>query len=91
MALAIRFRCVVALAGSFPVLAGVDLDVEAGEVVLLRGANGAGKTSLLRACAGLLPVSAGSAEVLGSDLFGDPRPCAGASVCSVTPPRSTTT
>src|SRR5579875_1356181 len=69
----IRFRSAVALAGNFPVLAGVDLDVAAGDVVLVRGANGAGKTSLLRACAGLLRVVAGEAEVLGHDLVRDQR------------------
>lgn len=70
---AIRFRSAVALVGRFPVLAGVDFDVARGEIVLLQGANGAGKTSLLRACAGLLPVVGGSAEVLGADLIADPR------------------
>jgi heme ABC exporter ATP-binding subunit CcmA len=34
----------------------------------LQGANGAGKTSLLRACAGLLPIVDGDAVVLGHDL-----------------------
>lgn len=71
--LAVHFRSAVALAGNYPVLAGVDLDVEAGDVVLLQGANGAGKTSILRACAGLLAVSAGTAEVLGTDVVADPR------------------
>lgn len=70
---AVRLRSAVALVGRFPVLAGVDLDVARGEVVLLRGANGAGKTSLLRACAGLLPVTSGTAEVLGHDLVADRR------------------
>ena len=69
----IRFRSAVALAGRFPVLAGVDLDVTRGDVVLLRGANGAGKTSLLRACAGLLRVVGGEASVLGHDLVRDQR------------------
>jgi heme ABC exporter ATP-binding subunit CcmA len=73
MAAAIRFRSAIALLGVFPVLAGVDLDVARGEVVLLEGANGAGKTSLLRACAGLLAVSSGQAEVLGYDLRRDRR------------------
>jgi heme ABC exporter ATP-binding subunit CcmA len=73
MAAAIRLRSAVALLGRFPALAGVDLDVEPGEVVLLQGANGAGKTSLLRACAGLLPVASGEAEVLGCDLRRDRR------------------
>jgi heme ABC exporter ATP-binding subunit CcmA len=73
MALAIRFRSAVALLGGFPVLAGVDLDVGEGDVVCLQGANGTGKSSLLRACAGLLPVVAGKAEVLGHDLLTDRR------------------
>ncbi len=65
----VRLREVVALLGRFPALAGVDLDVEAGEVVLLKGPNGAGKTSLLRLCAGLLTPTSGEATVLGHDLF----------------------
>lgn len=58
----------VAVLGSFPVLAGATLQVERGEVVLLRGPNGAGKTSLLRLCAGLLPLARGSGRVFGLDL-----------------------
>lgn len=73
MAPAVRFRSAVALLGRFPALAGVDLDVGAGEVVLLQGANGAGKTTLLRACAGLVQVVSGEAEVLGHDLRRDRR------------------
>jgi heme ABC exporter ATP-binding subunit CcmA len=69
----IRFRSAVALIGRFPVLSGVDLDVVRGEVVLLQGANGAGKTSLLKACAGLLRIAAGEATVLGEDLVANPR------------------
>ena len=64
----VRLRAAVALVGRFPVLAGADLTVERGEILLLRGANGAGKTSLLRACCGLLPVVSGEASVLGHDL-----------------------
>src|SRR5437879_26288 len=70
---AVRFRAAVSLLGRFPALAGVDLDVAAGEVVLIQGPNGAGKTTLLRACAGLVPVVDGEAEVLGYDLRRDRR------------------
>ena len=73
MPLAVRFRSAVSLLGRFPALAGVDLDVAAGEVVLLKGPNGAGKTTLLRACAGLVGITAGEAEVLGCDLTRDRR------------------
>ncbi|HXZ62962.1 MAG TPA: heme ABC exporter ATP-binding protein CcmA [Acidimicrobiales bacterium] len=71
MAPVVLFRSAVALAGRFPALAGVDLSVNQGEVVVVVGANGAGKTSLLRACAGLLPVTSGEATVLGVDLTED--------------------
>ena len=73
MAPVVSFRAAVAVLGRFPALAGVDLDVEQGEIVLVQGPNGAGKTSLLRACAGLLAVASGEAEVLGHDLRRDRR------------------
>jgi heme ABC exporter ATP-binding subunit CcmA len=69
----ICFRSAVAMVGRFPVLAGLDLDVARGETVLLQGANGAGKTSVLRACAGLLRIVGGEARVLGEDLVANPR------------------
>lgn len=71
MALAAHLSSAVALAGRFPVLAGVDLDVAEGDVVAVQGPNGAGKTSLLRMCCGLLAVTSGTAEVLGHDLLRD--------------------
>jgi heme ABC exporter ATP-binding subunit CcmA len=64
----VHLRGAVTLLGRFPALAGIDLDVAAGEIVLLRGPNGAGKTTLLRCCAGLLPVVRGEGRVLGHDL-----------------------
>lgn len=48
-------------------MSGIDLDVGSGEVVALLGANGAGKTSTLRAVSGLLRPAAGSV------LLGDRR------------------
>lgn len=69
----VHFRGAVCLLGRFPALAGVDLDVGAGEIVLLQGPNGAGKTTVLRASAGLVPVTEGAASVLGVDLRTDPR------------------
>ena len=71
MPFVVRLRSAVSLLGRFPALAGVDLDVAAGEIVLVQGANGAGKTTLLRACAGLATISSGEATVLGHDLRKD--------------------
>jgi heme ABC exporter ATP-binding subunit CcmA len=73
MVVSVRLRSAVALAGHYPLLAGVDLDVRAGEVVVVRGPNGAGKSSLLRVMAGLLPMAAGEASVLGLDPTTDAR------------------
>ena len=58
----------VAVLGQFPALAGATLEVQPGEIVLLRGPNGAGKTTLLRLCAGLVPLARGEATVAGCDL-----------------------
>lgn len=64
-------RSAVCLLDRFPALAGADLDVDEGEIVLLSGPNGAGKSTLLRLLAGLLPLRSGSATVLGHDLTVD--------------------
>jgi branched-chain amino acid transport system ATP-binding protein len=55
--------------GSIEALSGVSLRVEAGETVALVGANGAGKSSLLRAIMGLTP-SVGEVDFGGVDLVG---------------------
>ena len=68
---AVRLEGAVVLLGRFPALAGADLAVDSGEVVLVRGPNGAGKSTMLHLCAGLLPLSEGRGEVLGSDLGSD--------------------
>jgi len=51
-----------------PVVRGLDLHVDAGEVVALLGPNGAGKTTTLLTCSGLVPPLAGRVEVLGLDV-----------------------
>ena len=73
MSSVISLRNVVVTLNGFPALSGLDLDVSPGELLVVRGPNGAGKTTLLRTCGGLLPVSSGSAEVLGHDLSDDRR------------------
>ena len=52
-------------------LDGLNLVAEPGQVMAVLGPNGAGKTTLLRLLAGLLPLSAGTAIVLGHDLAAD--------------------
>jgi branched-chain amino acid transport system ATP-binding protein len=54
--------------GRIRALHGVDLQVDEGEVVALIGANGAGKTTIMRAVSGLQPVSTGSVLFEGQDI-----------------------
>jgi branched-chain amino acid transport system ATP-binding protein len=54
--------------GSMQVLWGVDLDVRAGETVLLLGANGAGKTTFLKSLVGLVAVRHGSIRLGEADI-----------------------
>ncbi|HXR60632.1 MAG TPA: ABC transporter ATP-binding protein [Solirubrobacterales bacterium] len=51
--------------GSQQALAGVDLEVEAGQLVGLLGPNGAGKSTLTKIACGLVRPSAGRVEVVG--------------------------
>jgi ABC-2 type transport system ATP-binding protein len=52
---------------------GLDLQVEAGEVVALLGPNGAGKSTTLRMLTTLLPPTSGTAEVAGFDVITQQR------------------
>lgn len=56
--------------GGKQVLHGVDLRIEPGKVTTLLGANGAGKSSLVLAVAGVLGATAGSIEADGNRLTG---------------------
>jgi ABC-2 type transport system ATP-binding protein len=53
-------------------VAGIDLEVYAGEIFGFLGPNGAGKTTTLRMLATLLPPSSGEATVVGKDLRRQP-------------------
>jgi zinc/manganese transport system ATP-binding protein len=50
-----------------PAVTGVTVDVEPGQAVALIGPNGAGKSTILRGILGLVPVTAGTLRVLGTD------------------------
>ncbi len=56
------------MVGGFPLLSGVDLVLSTSSLTVLVGANGAGKTSLLRLLAGLVALTSGEGTVLGLDL-----------------------
>jgi branched-chain amino acid transport system ATP-binding protein len=53
----------------FVILRGISLEVPAGGLIGLVGRNGAGKTTTLKSIMGILPVSAGSIRLNGSDLL----------------------
>ena len=56
--------------GDAQALSGVSLEVPEGEIVAIVGANGAGKTSLIRAIAGMLKPAAGRVTYKGADITG---------------------
>jgi len=58
--------------GGINAVKGVSLTVQAGEMVALIGANGAGKTSTLKAICGVLSPSAGKVLYGGEDVTGTP-------------------
>ena len=51
-----------------PVLWGVDLRAPAGKLIGILGPTGAGKSTLIKACMGLLPASAGWVKVFGKPI-----------------------
>ncbi len=54
--------------GGIRAVKGIDLAVEQGELVCLIGANGAGKSSTLRAISGIVPTALGAVRYAGQDL-----------------------
>ena len=58
--------------GGIRAVRGLDLRVGKGELVCLIGANGAGKSTTLRAITGLVPAAAGQIEHQGESIVGLP-------------------
>ena len=56
--------------GSMPVVHDASFHVKAGTIMALLGSNGSGKTSLLRAIFGTLPIMAGAIEYKGQSIVG---------------------
>src|SRR5688572_29519292 len=69
----LRARGVCKSYGATPVLTGVDVTIDAGQIVALLGPNGAGKTTLVSIVAGLRRPDRGSVEVGGVDAGRAPR------------------
>jgi branched-chain amino acid transport system ATP-binding protein len=61
----LRVRDLTAFYGSSQALFGMELSVDAGEVVTLMGRNGMGKTTTVSAIMGLLPAARGTVEFAG--------------------------
>ncbi|MBO8142795.1 MAG: ABC transporter ATP-binding protein [Firmicutes bacterium] len=60
--------------GQAPVVRGVSLEVNAGELVCLLGANGAGKSTVLKSIMGTVKPVSGRVRFLGEDITGRPTP-----------------
>ena len=64
----IKLACVSASYGTVPAIRDVTIEVGEGEAVGLLGANGAGKSTTLRAISGLVKLTSGRITFLGQDL-----------------------
>jgi branched-chain amino acid transport system ATP-binding protein len=58
--------------GGMDILQGVDLAVDAREVVVIVGPNGAGKSTAMKALIGLIPLKSGTILYEGRDITGEP-------------------
>jgi branched-chain amino acid transport system ATP-binding protein len=58
--------------GEALVVHDVAIDVKIGEIFALLGKNGMGKTTLLKAAMGFLPIQHGSVKLFGDDITGQP-------------------
>ena len=58
--------------GGIQAVKGVDLEVSQGELVTLIGANGAGKSTTMRAITGLKPYAGGDIQYMGQSIKGVP-------------------
>lgn len=68
----LQVRDIETFYGETQVLFGASLEVEAGEVVALLGANGVGKTTTIRSILGLTPARTGSVRFDGTDVTRHP-------------------
>src|SRR3979411_2741327 len=75
----LEIRDMVCRYGGVTALRGISLEVKAGQLVALIGANGAGKSTTLRAISGLVAPRSGSLKFEGKDIAGarPPRVVAG--------------
>ncbi|TMH15841.1 MAG: ABC transporter ATP-binding protein, partial [Betaproteobacteria bacterium] len=58
--------------GDFNAVAGVDLDIRQGELVVLLGPSGCGKTTTLRMIAGFIVPTAGEIRLGGNNITREP-------------------
>ena len=58
--------------GHIHALRGISLEVKAGQIVTLLGANGAGKSTTMKCISGLLKPTGGKIEFMGENIFGKP-------------------
>ncbi len=70
--------------GGIEALKGISFSVEKGQIVTLIGANGAGKSTTLRAISGLVPIKEGTITYDGSVISGqDPQTIVSEGICMV--------
>jgi branched-chain amino acid transport system ATP-binding protein len=73
MSMGLVIESITVVRSGTPVVRQVSLEVPLGEVTVLLGANGAGKTSLLESISGVIPSASGKITLDGKDITKSPR------------------
>lgn len=58
--------------GGFVAVEDLDISISQGELVVLIGANGAGKSTVINALTGVVPIQGGTIDLLGHSIVGNP-------------------
>lgn len=72
MATILELQALTVNYGGIQAVKGIDMSIQEGHIIAVLGANGAGKTSTLRAISGIVPVASGKVIVGGADLTNKP-------------------
>src|SRR5699024_12580494 len=70
---AVRTRGLVKTFGNYTAVDGIDLEIQQGQIFGVLGANGAGKTTMIKMLAALLKIDAANPQIFGLEAAAEPH------------------